>query len=102
MVSNKFNFQASVEKNSNIQYKKLEETKTNQKKLELWDSSEHLATLISAKDKFYKSKLSIKKLKNQIKNEKKHLEALIILNEDNKNISDLAINKKQIEISDLE
>lgn len=91
---------SAVEKNSNIQYKKLEETKTNQKKLN-YGIVQNISTLISAKANFTKVNYSIKKLKNQIKNEKKHLKALIILNEDNKNVSDLAINKKQIEISDL-
>ena len=39
-----------------------------------------------------------KKLKNKIQIEKKLLEVLKALNEDNKNISDLTISKKEIEI----
>ena len=90
----------SVEKNSNIQFRKIEKTKTNQKKLN-YGIVQDISALIKAKTNFVKVNYLITKLKNQDKNEKKHLEALIILNEDNKNISDLAINKKQTEISDL-
>tara|TARA_B100000767_G_scaffold83628_1_gene80535 strand:+ start:181 stop:1263 length:1083 start_codon:yes stop_codon:yes gene_type:complete len=90
----------SVEKNSNIQFRKIEKTKTNQKKLN-YGIVQDISALIKAKTNFVKVNYLITKLKNQVKNEKKHLEALIILNEDNKNISDLAINKKQTEISNL-
>ena len=90
----------SVEKNSNIQFRKLKKTKTNQKKLN-YGIVQDISSLIKAKTNFVKVNYLITKLKNQVNNEKKHLESLIILNEDNKNVSDLAINKKQTEISDL-
>ena len=90
----------SVEKNSNIQFKKLKKTKINQKKLN-YGIVQDISSLIKAKTNFVKVNYLITKLKNQVNNEKKHLESLIILNEDNKNVSDLAINKKQTEISDL-
>ena len=90
----------SVEKNSNIQFKKLKKTKTNQKKLN-YGIVQDISSLIKAKTNFVKVNYLITKLKNQVNNEKKHLESLIILNEDNKNVSDLAINKKQTEISGL-
>lgn len=90
----------SVEKNSNIQFKKLKKTKINQKKLN-YGIVQDISSLIKAKTNFVKVNYLITKLKNQVNNEKKHLESLIILNEDNKNVSDLAINKKQTEISGL-
>lgn len=97
---NQIKLPVSVEKNSNIQFKKLKKTKTNQKKLN-YGIVQDISSLIKAKTNFVKVNYLITKLKNQVNNEKKHLESLIILNEDNKNVSDLAINKKQTEISDL-
>ena len=66
-----------------------------------YTSGEKIQIELTQKTNFVKVNYLITKLMNQVKNEKKHLEALIILNEDNKNMSDLAINKKQTEISDL-
>ena len=49
---------SAVEKNSNIQYKKLEETKTNQKKLN-YGIVQNISTLISAKANFTKVNYSL-------------------------------------------
>ena len=91
----------SVEKNSNIQYEKLKQTQTNQKKLN-YGIVQNMAPLVSKRTNLARVNHLTNKLKNKIKIEKKHLEALKALNEDNKNISDLTISKKEIEISDLE
>ena len=91
----------AVEKNSNIQYQNVKKTQTNQMKLN-YGIVQNISSLTSAKTNFLKVNHLIDKLNNQIRSEKKHLKALIILNEDDKNISDLAIRKKQTEITGLE
>lgn len=91
----------AVEKNSNIQYQNVKKTQTNQMKLN-YGIVQNISSLTSARTDFLKVNHLIDKLNNQIRSEKKHLKALIILNEDDKNISDLAIRKKQTEITDLE
>jgi hypothetical protein len=75
----------SVEKNSNIQYTKLKQTQINQKKLN-YGIVQNMGPLVSKRTNLARV----------------NLEALKALNEDNKNISDLTISKKEIEISDLE
>jgi hypothetical protein len=91
----------SVESNSNIQYEKLKKTQINQKKLN-YGMVQNLGSLISKRTNLARVNHQIKKVRNKIRIEKKQLEALKTLNEDNKNISDLTISKKEIEISDLE
>ena len=91
----------SVETNSNIQYEKLKKTQINQKKLN-YGMVQNLGSLISKRTNLARVNHQIKKVRNKIRIEKKQLEALKTLNEDNKNISDLTISKKEIEISDLE
>ena len=91
----------SVETNSNIQYEKIKKTQINQKKLN-YGMVQNLGPLISKRTNLARVNHQIKKVRNKIRIEKKQLEALRALNEDNKNISDLTISKKEIEISDLE
>ena len=91
----------SVEKNSNIQYIKLKKTQINQKKLN-YGIVQNMGPLVSKRTNLARVNHLTKKLKNKIQIEKKLLEVLKALNEDNKNISDLTISKKEIEISDLE
>ena len=91
----------SVETNSNIQYEKIKKTQINQKKLN-YGMVQNLGPLISKRTNLARVNHQIKKVRNKIRIEKKQLEALSALNEDNKNISDLTISKKEIEISDLE
>ena len=91
----------SVEKNSNIQYTKLKQTQINQKKLN-YGIVQNMGPLVSKRTNLARVNHLTKKLKNKIQIEKKLLEVLKALNEDNKNISDLTISKKEIEISDLE
>jgi len=92
---------SSVEANSNIQYKPLESTQINQKKLN-YGLVQNISQLTKAKTNLANINHQIEKLNHQLKHEKNHLEALKVLNADDKNISDLAINTKQIEISDLD
>ena len=91
----------SVEKNSNIQYIKLKQTQINQKKLN-YGIVQNMGPLVSKRTNLARVNQLTEKLKNKIQIEKKLLEALKVLNKDNKNISDLTISKKEIEISDLE
>ena len=91
----------SVETNSNIQYEKIKKTQINQKKLN-YGMVQNLGPLISKRTNLGRVSHQIKKVRNKIRIEKKQLVALSALNEDNKNISDLTISKKEIEISDLE
>ena len=63
---------------------------------------QNLGPLISKRTNLAGVSHQIKKVRNKIRIEKKQLVALSALNEDNKNISDLTISKKEIEISDLE
>jgi len=91
----------SVEKNSNIRYKQLEETQMNQKKFN-YGLVQNITPLIKIRASLERVDHQIKQLNHQIKNERKHLKVLKVLNGDNKNISDLTIRKKQIEISGLE
>ena len=91
----------SVETNSNIQYEKIKKTQINQKKLN-YGMVQNLGPLISKRTNLARVNHQIKKVRNKIRIEKKQLVALSALNEDNKNISDLTISKKEIEISDLE
>ncbi|MBT5573552.1 MAG: hypothetical protein HOJ92_04690, partial [Nitrosomonadales bacterium] len=92
---------SSVEANSNIQYRPLESTQINQKKLN-YGLVQNISQLTKAKTNLANINHQIEKLNHQLKHEKNHLEALKVLNADDKNISDLAINTKQIEISDLD
>ena len=91
----------SVETNSNIQFEKIKKTQINQKKLN-YGMVQNLGPLISKRTNLARVSHQIKKVRNKIRIEKKQLVALSALNEDNKNISDLTISKKEIEISDLE
>jgi len=90
----------SVEKNSNIQYEPILLSSHNQD-IPSYGITVNLKELFETKNQLSNFSNQINKLNAQLKESKEHLTNLIILNQDDKNISDTVIHDKKIDINNL-
>jgi len=90
-----------VEKNSNIQYESLKKTAYTNNSL-IYGESIDIMPLIELGSKFSSTNNKLEREMLSLDASKIQLEKLIILNNDNKNISDTAVREKKLEVEILQ